>query len=269
MTKVPKIIWSYWHDEKLPELNTLCLLSWKTNLPNYKIKILNANNIYKYIDVSEKNKSKLSKLNLAKQSDYFRFCLLYKYGGFWVDSSTFINSNLDFVHESFEKDSELDVFFSIKNLRFKYKDYFHWETFFLVSKKKTNFMKLLINKFEEVYFYNGTYMEPSSLDCLKLGCVKDYHAVFWFYEELAITNDYFKNQCNKQSFFSNNIFNYIPQKSHEIINNHINYYKNNIYSDDIKKYKLYKMTHGCRNYKRDLKNYFKGLQWFIRCDIKT
>jgi len=93
MKDIPRLIWSYWHDEQHPELIDLCLSSWKTNLTDYIINLLNAKNIYNYIDVSDENKIKLSKLGLSKQSDYFRLCLLYKYGGIWVDVSTFINKN--------------------------------------------------------------------------------------------------------------------------------------------------------------------------------
>jgi mannosyltransferase OCH1-like enzyme len=249
MKDVPRVIWSYWHDEQHPQLIDLCLKSWKTNLPDYSIKLLNAKNIYNYIDVSDENKIKLSKLGLAKQSDYFRFCLLYKYGGIWVDASTFINKNLEFIHDLFKKDSELDVFFSIKNLKYNDNEFCMWETFFIASPKNTEFIKLLKEKFEDVYFYNGTYLKPSIIDIIKTGFKKDYHAVYWFYYELAKNNDYFRSQCCKQSFFSDNIMNYEIKKSYNIMKNHINYYKRNLPSNDVKTYSLYKIINDVRNFK--------------------
>jgi len=249
MKDVPRFIWSYWNNKELPELINLCLISWKTNLPDYTIKLLNSENIFEYITVSGDNKIKLSKLNLAKQSDYFRLCLLNKYGGFWVDASTFINKDLNFVHDSFKNDSELDVFFSIKNINYNKYEFYIWETFFIASKKKTNFIKLLKEKFEDVYFYNGIYVKPNVINKIKTGLTANYHAVYWFYDELARNNDYFRNQCHKQWFFSDIIIDYNRYTSYNIMNNHINYYKYSINSDDIQKYPLYKIVSVARDYK--------------------
>jgi len=249
MKDIPRLIWSYWHDEQHPELIDLCLSSWKTNLTDYIINLLNAKNIYNYIDVSDENKIKLSKLGLSKQSDYFRLCLLYKYGGIWVDVSTFINKNFEFVHDSFNKDSELDVFFSIKKLKFINYGFHMWENFFIASPKDSHFIELLKKKFENVYFYDETYFKPSVIDRIKTGFRKDYHAVYWFYYELAKNNDYFRNQCSKQWFFSYNMIDYNLLKSYNIVKNHINYYINNTQSRDLQKYRLYKIVSDVRKLK--------------------
>jgi hypothetical protein len=260
MKKIPKIIWSYWNDEELPELVNLCLLSWKTNIGDYSIKLLNEKNIYKYIDVSDENKNKLTKLALSKQADYFRFCLLHKYGGIWVDATTFINKDLDFVHNSFKNDSELDVFFPIKDIKYNDYGFFMWENFFIASPKKTQFIKLLKNKFEEVYFCGGDFLKPEIGEIVKTGIGLNYHAVYWFYNELAKTNKYFRNQCCKQWFFSYNMINYKNTISWNIMKNHINYYKYNIPSNDVEIYGLYKIVSYVRNIEQ---NFLKKVRFTI------
>jgi mannosyltransferase OCH1-like enzyme len=43
--KVPKIIWSYWDTEEVPEIVKLSIKSWKKTSPNYKINFTNQKTI--------------------------------------------------------------------------------------------------------------------------------------------------------------------------------------------------------------------------------
>ena len=49
-TKIPKVIYTFWHDDNLPQTVIKCVKSWKKHNPNYTIIILSYTNIDKYVD---------------------------------------------------------------------------------------------------------------------------------------------------------------------------------------------------------------------------
>jgi len=89
--KVPKIIWTYWDTEEVPEIVKLSMKSWKKTSPNYFINLMNQKNIEEYVSLPENWKN----LPSYRQSDIIRLCLLEKYGGVWIDASTILLEDLD------------------------------------------------------------------------------------------------------------------------------------------------------------------------------
>lgn len=82
--------------ENAPFVVKKCLKSWKMKNPSWKIIELNSNNLLEYIDLNEeiinfKNK----KIEYAALSDIIRLTILNKYGGLWVDATTFCIKPLD------------------------------------------------------------------------------------------------------------------------------------------------------------------------------
>jgi len=71
-----------------------CILSWKLKNPDWNIIILDNNNIKDYINVDEYIDTKKINITLTGLSDIVRILLLKKYGGLWVDSTTFCNLSL-------------------------------------------------------------------------------------------------------------------------------------------------------------------------------
>jgi hypothetical protein len=86
------IIWTYWHEEHLPEFIKKCIDSWRNT--NAKIIIISDKTIDKYINTQ-------SKLNTSPQrrSDLLRLEVLGKYGGLWLDASIVCYSTFDWVFE--------------------------------------------------------------------------------------------------------------------------------------------------------------------------
>jgi hypothetical protein len=79
-----------------PRLIRLCLRSWKYYNPDWNIIELDSNNLNNYInfkedfiDISGKN------IPHAAKSDIVRIILLKKYGGLWVDATTFCTRSLN------------------------------------------------------------------------------------------------------------------------------------------------------------------------------
>jgi hypothetical protein len=83
---IPKVIWTYWHDDDLPNTVRNCIRTWQETNPDYTIIILNNDRLH------ELTGNDLSKLNItntmrARYADFARLFIMAKYGGVWMDSS--------------------------------------------------------------------------------------------------------------------------------------------------------------------------------------
>tara|TARA_B100001093_G_scaffold267094_2_gene255462 strand:- start:2 stop:955 length:954 start_codon:yes stop_codon:yes gene_type:complete len=86
------IIWMYWETlpgRTKPGYIDLCIDSVKFNCGNcFNVIVCNNKNIYKYLpEVGEMN---FKGLKLPQKVDYYRYCLLKKYGGVWIDADTVV-----------------------------------------------------------------------------------------------------------------------------------------------------------------------------------
>ena len=148
LNKNKPIIWMYWENKKgstIPDCITLC---WKTIIANnkndFQIKILNEQNVTDYLP--NLNKNYLLYKEIAHKADYIRFCLLYEYGGIWLDSDTIVFRSLKeilqkvdkygFVCTGYEKNATTKEYFTIIN--------------FLASKPK-NTICLMVKEYIEKF----------------------------------------------------------------------------------------------------------------------
>ncbi len=95
-SKIPNVIYTYWHDNNLPIFVKKCINSWERYNSSYDIIILNKDNISKYIPFD------IFKLKYAKThqqiADFIRIYVLSHYGGIWLDSTIYLNKSLDWIH---------------------------------------------------------------------------------------------------------------------------------------------------------------------------
>ena len=89
--KVPKIIWTYWDTDEVPEIVKISMKSWRKTSPQYIINLMNKKNVEELISLPENWKN----LPSYRQSDIIRLRLLEKYGGVWIDASTILLEDLD------------------------------------------------------------------------------------------------------------------------------------------------------------------------------
>lgn len=100
------IIWLYWQNKsetytKPPYLD-LCLDSVKKYCDkNFEIIVLNDEMIPIVSRVIDKNFTNIEPL--AMRADYIRFCLLYEYGGIWLDSDIVIMKDLSYMINDLKK----------------------------------------------------------------------------------------------------------------------------------------------------------------------
>jgi hypothetical protein len=87
-----KIIWAYWETlpgKKKPGYIDLCINSIKFNCGKcFTVNVLDNHSIYKYLP--EIKNIDFSNLNLPQKVDYYRYMLLEKYGGVWLDADILV-----------------------------------------------------------------------------------------------------------------------------------------------------------------------------------
>lgn len=94
-----RIVWSCWWqgEEAAPEIVKACWRSQRTHLADdIKHIIITKDNYNKYITIPDYvlDKFEKGKNLLAHLADFIRVCLLYKYGGVWLDSTVLLLEQL-------------------------------------------------------------------------------------------------------------------------------------------------------------------------------
>jgi mannosyltransferase OCH1-like enzyme len=86
-------VFLYWtgFDYKLIKFLRGLIYHHSNNGINYKVHLLNQNNILNYLDEVP---SYFFNLHPAHQADFIRVNILYKYGGIWLDSDTVVMNDL-------------------------------------------------------------------------------------------------------------------------------------------------------------------------------
>jgi len=93
--RVPSLIWSYWADgfEAAPPLIKLCVDSWRKNSGISEIRLLDDQNLSEFLTPQDLPRY-FEGLPVQQKSDAVRLALLARYGGFWLDASTLITSDI-------------------------------------------------------------------------------------------------------------------------------------------------------------------------------
>ena len=95
----PKCAWSMWWqgENAAPDIVKICWKSQKENIP-YGVNhtIITKDNFKKYVDIPDYVLDKYEKgfIMPAHLSDIVRCCLLYKYGGVWLDATIFMCASM-------------------------------------------------------------------------------------------------------------------------------------------------------------------------------
>lgn len=158
-TSSNKIIWMYWETlpgKKKPGYIDLCIDSVKFNCGKcFDIRVLDNKTIYEYLP--EIKNVDLTKLNLPQKVDYYRYCLLEKYGGVWLDADILVLKcicpfydklrNNDYVGFGCGFDKEI-----CEETMNGHSKPLNW---FMISKKNTDFIKCVKNKaLNKINYYN-------------------------------------------------------------------------------------------------------------------
>ena len=184
MGKIPKNIFVYWHEEKMPYIIYKMYKNLKHKHKDFKI--------YKFNDRILKEKIKnipdgvlINFDNKTIVSDWLRLHLLYKYGGIWADiSNIFLKSINEIVDFNADKLQAYKLFSNKNGI----------ENWFIASPPKTNLVKLWLKeciiafkdkkKYQEL---NGRYDTNNELNLPHLAQHLAFIKVIY---ENDLTNDY-------------------------------------------------------------------------------
>jgi hypothetical protein len=140
---LPKIVWSYWDSDNLPDQIKLIYENNKKKLVGWDYRLVNNSNKKEYIGDDDIKK------NLAKPhyADWIRLYLLEKYGGVWMDISIIINDSIDDLwNKSNLWKSELTGF-NMSGFEDKTIDLLIIENYFIMAPKDSEIISLWYKEF--------------------------------------------------------------------------------------------------------------------------
>lgn len=154
---IPKCIWCFWDSKDLPDTVKISLDTWKHFNPDYKITVVNKKNIKKLIPNINFDKIKIAKDSIQKYSDFVRICVLRKYGGIWIDGSSFSTCSFDewFNKIGVKKNTDFIGFYNTQFSKVKYeKKYPMIENWFFATPKNGKFVKTWHKEFMKLTKYD-------------------------------------------------------------------------------------------------------------------
>lgn len=144
---IPKIIWIFWDSMKESPLVNICLRQIKTTHPDYQVNIINQNTLSSYLqNLPKKNND----LPFANYSDIIRLALLSQYGGIWVDASSLITKNLDWIYQ-LKINNKIDIIGFFADFITSDSKYPILETWFLAAPANNAFIINWYNEFLSCY----------------------------------------------------------------------------------------------------------------------
>lgn len=97
---VPKKIWTYWHEEEMPDFFGKCVRSWRRFNPDYELSVVGPHNVDRYL---AGGRSLLSAKpycdDVRMLSDLVRLHLLAAHGGIWMDAAIVCYRSLDWFRD--------------------------------------------------------------------------------------------------------------------------------------------------------------------------
>ncbi|OTG83213.1 hypothetical protein B9T31_14075 [Acinetobacter sp. ANC 4558] len=134
--ELPKNIWLYW-DGEIPELVSRCIQVIKDKNPAFKVTVLNAENLEQFCDTQYCN---IQGIALQHKTDLVRLNLLYKFGGIWLDASTILNRDLNWI-EALMHEYQAELFSYYRKNNTTVLEYPVIENWLLASVKGNIFIK--------------------------------------------------------------------------------------------------------------------------------
>lgn len=135
------IIWLYWENKPNSLKPSYLNLCYKTVLKHCKdsfdIHLLDEKTVYKYLPDLRKD---INQLMIPQKADYIRICLLYKYGGIWLDSDIIVNNDLKPMYDKMEEEKVDYIGFGCHYKNCIDKGYPYPANWVMISKKNTKFM---------------------------------------------------------------------------------------------------------------------------------
>lgn len=97
--RIPRRLWSYWHDDQVPLVVHRCLQNWRRQCAGWEIELVLGSTLHRHVDPADLPDG-FDRLAPARRSDWLRLYLLARHGGVWIDASTILTESLDWLVEA-------------------------------------------------------------------------------------------------------------------------------------------------------------------------
>lgn len=155
---IPKIIWLYWHDEKINSITVqLCIDHIRNLHPTYRINLLNRTNLMEYLPSFP---TELLGKPSNFVSDMIRLMLLEQHGGIYLDSTILLSKQLGWSLLIQQQDqSEAVVYYSDEG------EYPMIETWFIGAVPQSKFIKAWREEYQQCMVSSSpdTYYENNKI----------------------------------------------------------------------------------------------------------
>ncbi|MDR1219954.1 MAG: capsular polysaccharide synthesis protein [Treponema sp.] len=158
----PYIVWTCWWqgERNMPEVVKMCYNQLNKNANGHRVIVITKENYKEYISLPEYILEKVEKkmITITHLSDILRACLLYTYGGLWIDSTVFTTSPLP----EFTPETEL---YSLRRLNdANYVSRSRWTAFLFYANKGNLLFEYLMTIFFEYWKTNNTMIDYFLID---------------------------------------------------------------------------------------------------------
>lgn len=194
---IPKKIWVIWDkpEELTTELVKLCYKSMRKMAPDYQFIQVNLINYKNYVD-DERVISIIDNKNIPinYKSDLLRLYLVNKYGGIYIDSSSLVLDNFDWVQEIFERmTSDIIMFKNPHHTQDQNKPVL--ESWFIASKPNQDFLRITMDIFIEILSSKDIKRSFNAFrqkvtNCQNFCYHGAYHAVYYVFIYVITTMEY-------------------------------------------------------------------------------
>lgn len=205
-----KYIWVFWEcvdNKPYPTYINLCMKIMKKHLDKYDLIFLNEKTIKDYLPDLRDD---FENLKIAQKVDYYRVCLLYKYGGIWIDADIIIMKDIKPIFDKLEEKYDY-VGFGCTGTKCN-NGYLKPSNWIMASRPKSVLMKACLDKLNDkldkrniksiqndsTYHDYGKIIIWQSLEDLKQIGYNYYH----FTSEYDGTRDINKHWIHSPNFFS-------------------------------------------------------------------
>ncbi|RZJ06684.1 MAG: hypothetical protein EOP39_18475 [Rubrivivax sp.] len=93
---IPKVIWTYSPQAPVPTFIKACVANWRRHAPDHEVRVLDRDSLLQWVTTLRDD---FDALSFARQSDWLRLQLLARHGGVWMDASTLLSRDLDWLHD--------------------------------------------------------------------------------------------------------------------------------------------------------------------------
>lgn len=93
---IPRTLWSYWHEDRVPLVVRRCLDNWRRHCPGWEIRLIVGDDLLRHVEADDLPPD-FERLTPARRSDWLRLYLLSRHGGVWIDASTILTESLDWL----------------------------------------------------------------------------------------------------------------------------------------------------------------------------